>query len=690
MKKYRDLRNIGIIAHVDAGKTTTTERILYYTDVIHKPGNIDDGNTVTDSDPQEATRGITISSSAISADWTYQEQTAQINIIDTPGHIDFAIEVERSLRILDGVVALFCASSGVEPQSETVWSQSDKYGIPKICFINKMDRIGADFLKVVADIEYEFDVMTLVLQLPIGEGDDFEGIIDLIHQNALYWDSTTMGRQWETRPIPEALLTLVQKQRLLLIENIATHDETIMECYLNDQEITADQLIMAIRRITINRLAVPVLCGSSYKYIGIQPLLDGIVQYLPEPSDLGIIKGVNLLTGNEASRERSIDTPLTAFVFKVVTDNYVGQLAMVRLYAGRLKAGDTIWNAKTGNKHRVSRILKVQADKYIELQEAIAGDIVALVGPKQVKTGDTLTVGNDAFVLEAIDVAEPVLSIAIEPKSKQDSKNFGTAIGKLLDEDPSLRMSFDQQTGQTILHGMGELHLEVRLEKLRSVLGVAINKGNPKVSFRESLYTTVTHTELFKKQSGGNGQFAKISFELGPATGDSKGLEFVNTIKGGVISKEYITHVEKGFTAAMQTGVIAGYPLEAMRVVLFDGEKHDEDSSGLDFETVAKNGFKKAALLAAPQLLEPIMQADIECPEDYLGNVTSDINKKRGLITGVQDLGTKRKISAEVPLVETFGYINDLRSLTSGRGTVALQLLTYRKVPDHLIDQIVV
>ena len=689
MKRDRQLRNIGIIAHVDAGKTTTTERILYYTGTIHKPGNIDDGNTVTDSDPQEAKRGITISSSAISADWNYDDVSHQINIIDTPGHIDFAIEVERSLRVLDGAVALFCASSGVEPQSETVWSQSNKYGIPKLCFINKMDRIGADFFKVVHDIEHELDTQPLVLQIPIGEGDDFVGVIDLIKEKAIYWNTDNLGHTWEEKAIPEQLRPLVLKWKAILMETVSDLDESILIKYLENDPISDTALRESIRRITLKQQAVPVLCGSSFRYIGVQPLLDAIAQYLPAPQDIEYLKGTRR-NGDVELRLRTLDAPFAGLIFKVLTDKYVGNLAMVRIYAGRIGVGDTIFNAITEQKHRVSRILKIQADKFTELKEAMAGDIVALIGLKQVKTGHTLGALNDTFVLESIDVSEPVMSLAVEPKSNNDEKIFGEAIAKLLDEDPSLKLSYDQRTGQTILHGMGELHLEVRLEKLRTEFGVDIQRGHPKVSFKERLQTTVEHTETFKKQTGGNGQFAQISFTLGPSVDKQKGLEFVDEVKGGNIPKEFIPNVEKGFLEAMQTGVLAGYPVETMRVVLLDGKVHREDSSALDFEIVAKHAFRQVAPLTNPELLEPIMNAEIECPEDYLGKVTSDIHRKRGVITEIREQGTKRKIRAQVPLLETFGYISDLRTLTSGRGTTALTLLKYSKVTDAVFNQIVI
>jgi len=689
MKEYRKLRNIGIIAHVDAGKTTTTERVLYYTGNIHKPGNIDDGNTVTDSDRQEATRGITISSAAISALWSYENDAYQINIIDTPGHIDFAIEVERSLRILDGAVALFCASSGVEPQSETVWGQSDRYRIPKICFINKMDRIGADFFKVMHQMEREFNIITLPVQIPIGDADDFVGIIDLIDQKALYWNAEDYGRTWTTMEIPEDLKPLALTWREALIERVSNHDDDIMKKYLENQEIEESQLKQAIRGMTLKRTAVPVLCGSSYRNIGVQPLLDAVIDYLPSPQDIEDVEGINLLTHEEENRKPVREEQLSAFIFKVIVDNYVGKLAMARVYSGCVQTGDSLLNSRTGDKNRVSRIVRIRADKYSELSEASAGDIVALIGLKDVKTGDTLSSLGSPFTLESIEVADPVLSLAIEPKSRNDEKHFGEALAKLLDEDPSLRMSFDEQTGQTLLHGMGELHLDVRLDRLREDFGIEINQGDPRVTYRELLQETVTHTEVFKKQSGGHGQFAQITFTIGPALETEKGLEFVNTTRGGVVPKEFIPNVEKGFLQAMKNGVLAGYPVESMRVELTDGKIHKEDSSNLDFEIVAGNGFRNAALLAKPFLLEPIMKADIDCPEEYLGNITSDINKKRGLIVGIKENGSKRKVIAEVPLLETFGYISTLRTLTSGRGSVALEMLRYAQVPSHIADQIV-
>ncbi|WP_298421858.1 elongation factor G [uncultured Kordia sp.] len=689
MKRLKNIRNIGIIAHVDAGKTTTTERILYYTGTIHKPGNIDDGNTVTDSDVQEASRGITISSSAISADWKYNEKMYQINIIDTPGHIDFAIEVERSLRVLDGAVALFCASSGVESQSETVWSQSERYGIPKIGFINKMDRVGADYFKVLSQIEEEFGATTLPIQIPIGDADDFKGIIDTLKMKAMFWNADDYGKSQEETEIPEDLVELAEKWRSILIERIANFDDTIMEQYLDNTTIVVNDLHRAIRRITLERKAVPMLCGSAYKYIGVQPLLDAVVNYLPKPQDIEIVDGVDLLTDELATLNCNVDEQLSAFVFKVIVDKYVGKLAMVRLYSGNIETGTQILNSRTDAKNRVSRILSIQADKFTELTKANAGDIVALIGLKDVKTGDTLCELGKPFALESIEVSEAVISLAIEPVSKNDEKNFGDALAKLLDEDPSLRASYDNQTGQTLLHGMGELHLEVRIEKLRSDYKIEVNKGNPKVSYREQLTSSVTHTELLKKQTGGSGSFAEITFTIEPRTDTEKGLLFVNESKGGVISKDCVNSVEKGFREAMKSGVLLDYPVEAMKVTLLDGKMHETDSSSQDFETVARQAFRNAAKLANPILLEPIMDAEISCPENYLGNVTSDINKRRGMIVSIKENGNRRKVNAEIPLLKTFGYISSLRTLTSGKGSVTLKLKDYKRVPNNILQQLV-
>ncbi len=685
MKKTLNLRNIGIIAHVDAGKTTVTERILYYTGLIHKLGNVDDGNTVTDSDPQESKRGITISSSAISTQWSLNEDLYNINIIDTPGHVDFAVEVERSLRVLDGAIAVFCGASGVQSQSESVWTQSDKYEVAKIGFINKMDRIGADFDKTVQQIEDTFSVDTLVIQIPIGSGDDFEGIIDIITEKAMYWNTSDSGNTWRNETIPKDYIAIVQKSKAELLEKIAGYDDEFMEAYIEEREISESMIHNAIRNITLQRNAIAILCGSAFRNIGVQPLLNAVGRYLPSPLDIETVTGYHPDENEAQIRQRKEDEICTGFVFKVLTDKYVGKLAMVRLYAGTVSSGSFLLNTRTGKKERVSRIIRIQADKMDEMSTAVAGDICGLIGVKDVTTGDTLTALNEPFVLEAIQFPEPVISLAIEPKSKNDEKKFVDALVKIASEDPSLKVKIDQQTGQTLLQGMGELHLEVRMEALRTQFGIEVNQGDPKVSYREQLTATISHREVFKKQSGGDGQYADISFEIGPRDDNEKGLLFIDKIKGGVIPKEFISNVEKGFVEAMKNGVLIGYPVESMKVVLFDGGTHEQDSHGYDFEIAAMHGFKAAAQKAKAELLEPIMITDISCPDEYLGKITGDINRRRGIIKSIEG-EQKQKIVAEIPLKETFGYISTIRTLTSGRGSVNLHMDSYKPVPKGILE----
>ncbi|MDC8005000.1 elongation factor G [Aureisphaera galaxeae] len=688
MKRTLNLRNIGIIAHVDAGKTTVTERMLYYTGLTHKLGNVDDGNTVTDSDPQEAKRGITISSSAVSTQWQLNDQLYDINIIDTPGHVDFAVEVERSLRVLDGAIAIFCGASGVQSQSESVWMQSDKYGVPKIGFINKMDRIGADFEKTVQQIEATFGIQTLVLQIPIGSGDEFEGIIDIVSQKAMYWNTSDAGNTWTSQAIPDGYVQNAEEHRNQLLEQIAGYDDVFMEAFLEELPITEEMIHDAIRRITLERSAIPILCGSAFKNIGVQPLLDAVSRYLPSPLDLDTVEGYNPEENIQQTRNRNEDEVCTAFAFKVLTNKYVGTIAMVRIYAGSIIPGSFLLNPRTGKKERISRIIRIQADKMDEMSRAVAGDICGLIGVKNVTTGDTLTELNAPFVLEAIQFPDPVISLAIEPKAKNDEKKFGEALAKIASEDPSLQVKVDPQTGQTLLLGMGELHLEVRLELLRSQFGLDVNQGDPKVSYREQLTSTVTHREVFKKQSGGDGQYADISFEIGPRDDAEKGLLFINEIKGGVIPKEFISNVEKGFIQAMKNGVLLGYPVESMKVILFDGGTHEQDSHGYDFEIAAVHGFKAAAQQAGVELLEPIMIAEITCPEEFLGKITGDVNRRRGMITSIHESGQKQTVVAEVPLKETFGYISTVRTLTSGRGSVSLHMDSYKPVPQGILETI--
>lgn len=686
MKTIKNLRNIGIMAHVDAGKTTATERILYYTGRIHKMGDIDDGNTVTDTDPQEAKRGITISSAAISTFWNYKDESYRINMIDTPGHVDFTIEVERSLRVLDGAIALFCAASGVEPQSENVWMLGSKYNVPRICFVNKMDRQGADFFKVVHDIEARLEVSAVPLQIPIGSADNFEGVVDLITLKAIYW-TDELGREWTEDSIPDHLLTEAQEARSALLEKVAEKDEQFMAIYLDEPEkITEQALIDALQRGTVKMDFFPVLCGTAHKNKGIQPLLDAIIRYLPSPQDLPTVSAVSEFNG-DVSLNRTPDENFAALAFKVNVDKHVGKLTMIRIYSGLLKAGSTILNSRTGNKVRVNRILEVKADAYENRVEANAGDICALVGLKDVRTGDTLCSVEQPIVLESIDVPDPVISLSIEPKTRQDLKNFGQALSHITEEDPSLKVAVDTQTGQTLLKGMGELHLEVVIEKLRLSHNLEVNKGKPRVAYKETLTKKVEHHEKLAKQTGGSGQFADITFTLGPLQ-DQVGLELVDLTKGGVIPKEYIPSIQKGFELAMRNGVLGGYPVESCRVELLDGKIHSEDSKAIDFEIAARDGFKAASLLAGPQLLEPIMWAEIETNEEFIGAVNSDLNRRRGMVTALENRANRKVIQAEVPLANTFGYISDLRTLTSGRANISMKLSRYAAVPDSLIKSI--
>ncbi|NOQ75923.1 MAG: elongation factor G [Crocinitomix sp.] len=684
MKTIKNLRNIGIMAHVDAGKTTTTERMLYYTGMIHKMGDIDSGNTVMDTDEQEGKRGITISSAAISTYWNYSNEKYRINIIDTPGHVDFAIEVERSLRVLDGAIALFCAASGVEPQSENVWHMGSKYGVPRICFVNKMDRQGADFLKVVAAIEERLKVVAIPVQIPIGSADDFEGVIDLIQMKALHW-SDKLGEHTTVSNIPTDMLEEATQQRERMLEQIAAHDNRFLDLYFEDaNRISEAEIIAALRRGTIEMNFHPVLCGTAHKNKGVQPLLDAVIRYLPAPIDMPAIVGTSLNSDEEQVRERTIDEPFAALAFKVNIDKHVGKLTMVRVYSGMLKAGTNLLNARTGAMVRVNRIQEVKANAYVNMLETQAGDICALVGLKDVRTGDTLCAIDHPLVLESIDIPEPVIALSIEPKTREDVKIFGQALAFATEEDPSLQVDVDDQTGQTILKGMGELHLEVVIEKLRLSHDLNVNKGAPKVAYKETITQTVEHREKLVKQTGGSGQFADITFVLGPRLDNEQGLELIDSTKGGVIPKEYFPSIKKGFLQAMRHGVLLGFPVESCRVELLDGKIHQEDSNAIDFEKAARDGFKKAALQAGPQLLEPVMSVEIETQEEYTGPVNSDLNRRRGTVVGIEDRASRKVIQAEVPLAATFGYISDLRTITSGRANISMKLSHYAIVPEHV------
>lgn len=686
--KY-NTRNIGIIAHVDAGKTTLTERLLYYTGLIHKIRNVDEGNTTMDKDIQEKNRGITISSAAISTQWKKDQNVCNINIIDTPGHIDFAVEVERSLRVLDSVVAVFCASSGVQPQTENVWFQAEKHGISKICFINKMDRIGADFFAVVKEIQTKLNAVPLALQIPIGAEDNFEGVIDLIRQKALYWTDKT-GETIAEKEIPENYKMEAEEYRVKLMETLAESDEIFLDIFLDSQnEISEEMIIESIQRNCRSRAVVPVLCGSAFKNKGVQPLLDAIVTYLPSPDQLPLIQGKNTVTEEDIEIARNAEEIFSGLVFKVMIDKHMGKLAMLRIYSGRIQSGDTILNVRTGESFRVSRILKMQSDKTLSVDEGKAGDIVALTGIKDAKTGDSLSPVEKPVLLESITIPAPVIRVSIEPKTNQDEKSFGLVLSKIQEEDPSLVVERDSQTGETLLSGLGELHLEVTLEKIRLNYGIEVNQGEPKVSYKEILTETRIHREKLVKQGGGSGHFADITFEIGPKENNDAGLEFINQIKGGVIPGEFIPYIEKGFREAMENGPLKGYPLESMKITLFDGSTHVQDSSAYDFEMAARDGFRAAAKECKPKFLEPIMQVEIQSIEEYTGVITADINKRRGIITSIDERSGRKIFTAEIPLASTFGYISDLRTLTSGRASISMKLSHYALVPDFVINALV-
>ncbi|SIT01987.1 elongation factor G [Chryseobacterium gambrini] len=686
--KY-NTRNIGIIAHVDAGKTTLTERLLYYTGMIHKIGNVDEGNTTMDKDIQEKNRGITISSAAISTQWKKDENVFNINIIDTPGHIDFAVEVERSLRVLDSVVAVFCASSGVQPQTENVWFQAEKHGISKICFINKMDRIGADFFAVLNEIKTKLNAVPLALQIPMGSEDRFEGVIDLVKQKAQYWIDEN-GETIVEKEIPELYKTEVHEWRQKLMETLAESDEQFFEYFLDSEtKITEEMITEAIKRACQSRNSVPVLCGSAFKNKGVQPLLDAIVSYLPAPDQLASVKGKDAKTEETIELERNEEEIFSGLVFKVVIDKHMGKLSMLRIYSGSIQSGDTVQNVRTGESFRISRILQMQSDKTITVEEGKAGDIVALTGIKDAKTGDSLSSIEQAVLLESITIPAPVIRVSIEPKTNADEKSFGLVLAKIQEEDPSLVVERDRQTGETLLSGLGELHLEVTLEKIRLNHGIEINQGKPKVSYKEILTETRTHREKLVKQNGGSGQFADITFEIGPRNDGGIGLEFINQIKGGVIPNEFVPSVEKGFREAMENGALQGYPLESMKVTLLDGSTHSNDSHAQDFEMAARDGFREIGKSCKPKLMEPIMKVEIQTIEDYTGAVTADINKRRGIIISIDEKSGRKIFTAEVPLASTFGYISDLRTLTSGRASISMKLSHYALVPDFIANTLV-
>jgi elongation factor G len=686
----RYLRNIGIAAHIDAGKTTTTERILYYSGVSHKIGEVHEGAATMDWMEQEQERGITITSAATTVNWKYRDQNYHVNIIDTPGHVDFTVEVNRSLRVLDGLVFLFSAVDGVEPQSETNWRLANNYNVARLGFVNKMDRAGADFLSVCQQVKDMLGSNAVPLQLPIGAEDGFKGVVDLVNFRGIQWNEHDKGMTFQEVPIPDDMLEEAKEWREKLLEAVADYDESLMEKYFEDPEsITEDEILNALRQATIEMKIVPMLCGSSFKNKGVQTMLDYVMSLLPSPLDKPEIKGINPDTDQEVIRHPNETDPFTALGFKIATDPYVGRLCFVRVYSGILDSGSYVLNTRSGNKERISRIFQMHANKQNQIDKLRAGDIGAVVGFKDIKTGDTLCDEKHPIVLESMVFPDPVIGYAIEPKKTADQDNFSKAIGKLIEEDPTLKVETDEETGQTIIRGMGELHLEIIIDRMRREFKVEVNQGAPQVAYKETLTKNFEHRELYKKQTGGRGKFADIVFEIMPGEEGKTGLEFVNGIVGGVIPREFIPSVEKGFREAMSTGPLAGYPLDSMKVRLFHGSFHDVDSDSLSFELAARLGFREAAKNAGPRLLEPIMAVEVLTPEEYTGPITGDLNRRRGIMKGMDSRAGSQVIKADVPLSELFGYVTDLRTMSSGRATANLTFAHYEQVPTNLAEGIV-
>jgi len=701
IKDLNYLRNIGIMAHIDAGKTTITERVLYYTGISHKIGEVHDGAATMDWMEQEQERGITITSAATTTFWKYPTKQGKlldhsndyrINIIDTPGHVDFTVEVERSLRVLDGAVALFCAVSGVEPQSETVWRQADKYNVPRICFVNKMDRAGADFLNVVKEIKEKLNAKPVPLQIPIDAEEKFKGVVDLITKEAIIWNDDDLGMSYEVVEIPDDLKDLVDEWRKKLVESVAEYDDDLLEKFFEDPDsITKEEMMSAIRKAVIDMSFSPVMCGSAFKNKGVQALLDAVCSYLPSPLDLPPITGSNPENDQEVVRKPSNQEPFSALAFKIATDPFVGRLCFFRVYSGKLNAGSYVFNNRNEKKERISRLMQMHSNKQNPIDVVEAGDICAGVGFKDIKTGDTLSDEKFKIILESMSFPDPVIGYAIEPKQQADIDRLGMAISKLVEEDPTLKVHTDQETGQTILRGMGELHLEIIIDRLRREFKVEINQGAPQVAYKETLLGSTKHQEVYKKQSGGRGKFADIVFEIGPKDEDyaGEGLQFVNEIVGGKIPREFIPSVEKGFKNAMEYGPLAGFPIQNMKVRLYDGSFHDVDSDSLSFELASRIGFKESTKKASPVLLEPIMSVEVVTPDEFTGGVTGDLNKRRGIMKGMDMKGNAKIIKADVPLSELFGYVTDLRTLSSGRASASLTFSHYNNVPKNIAEEII-
>ncbi|MFV1883399.1 MAG: elongation factor G [Balneola sp.] len=697
LDKMRRTRNIGIMAHIDAGKTTVTERILFYTGRSHRIGEVHDGAATMDWMEQEQERGITITSAATHCIW----KDHRINIIDTPGHVDFTVEVERSLRVLDGAVFVLCSVGAVQPQSETVWRQATKYKVPCMAFVNKMDRTGADFYNVVSQLDQKLNANPIPIQIPIGREENFKGVVDLITMQGIVWDEESLGAKYDVIDIPEDMVDLVNDYRVKMLEAIADHDEELMEKYLMEEEIQAEEIVAAIRKATIAKDITPVMCGTALKNKGVQAMLDRVLDFMPSPLDVQAVKGIDPKTDEEVTREADPSGPFSALAFKIMTDPYVGKLTFTRVYSGRLDKGSYILNSSTGNKERVGRLLEMHANDKKDVDFAQAGDIVAVVGVKEVYTGDTFCDLDSPVILEQITFPEPVIKLAVEPKTKADSDKLSTGLQKLAEEDPTFKVSTDEETGQTTIAGMGELHLEIIVDRLKREFKVEANVGAPQVSYRETISKNVTHRETYKKQTGGRGKFADIQFEIAPIDyfnnydgkedriSRSEGFMFINEVVGGNIPREFIPSVEKGFKAALESGIQANYGVQNIGVRLFDGSYHDVDSDQLSFELAAKSGFRESAKKAKPVLLEPVMKVEVTTPEEYMGDVIGDLNSRRGIIQSMNSDSNGSIVKANVPLSEMFGYSTDLRSLTQGRAVYSMEFEEYTQVPDKLAQEII-
>ncbi|MBR4441082.1 MAG: elongation factor G [Bacteroidales bacterium] len=689
--ELKNTRNIGIMAHIDAGKTTTTERILFYTGVTHKMGEVHDGAATMDWMSQEKERGITITSAAITAYWNYNDIKHTINIIDTPGHVDFTVEVERSLRVLDGAVAVFCGVGGVEPQSETVWHQADRYNVPRIAFVNKMDRIGADFFSVVSEIEEKLGANPVPLQIPIGCEDKFEGVIDLIEMSAYIWDGDEQGINFTKTQIPADLADTATEWREKLLEKTAELDNNLLEKYLEDSSTISEQEIKdAVRNATVSLKMVPVLCGSSLRNKGVQKLLDAIAAYLPSPVDIGAVKGTDPdHPDRELIRKPDDKEPFSALAFKIAVDPFVGRLVYIRVYSGKLNAGETVYNVRTGKRERISNLYRMYANKENAIESVEAGDICGAVGFKDVRTGDSLADQKHPIAFESIDFPDPVIGVAIEPKTQADLDKMDLALTKLAEEDPTFKINVDSETGQTIISGMGELHLDILIDRLKREYKIEISQGKPQVTYKERILSTVQHHEVFKKQTGGKGKFADITVVISPSEEGETGLKFINSIKGGVIPKEFIPAIQKGFEEAMNNGPLANFKLQSLTVELIDGTYHSVDSDAVSFEIAAKQAFKAAAEKAKAVLLEPVMELTVDTPEEYMGDVIADINKRRGQVVSTDSKAKMKIIKSLVPLAETFGYVTVLRTLTSGRAISSMQFHSYDEVPQNVAQDII-